>query len=279
MKIDIVLFARNEASRIGRAIDSLPVVAAGTTIHVLVNGSTDATAVVATDRARNRPDIRVHDLPSGGKARAWNHYLDTIFDDAVDAAVFMDGDVTLAPGAVDALVAALTDDAEADAVAAAPSTGRNAAHYRAQIQAQHGLFGGLYLVRGAFLSRLKASSIRLPVDLIGDDGLIGALVKTDLRDESHWRDERVAFAATASFACDRVAITRLSTLGLQYRRMLNYSLRRYQNLIITRIMRGPGPAALPVRLSDFYAASRDLFTLRRTPDAIWFDWLVRRRIS
>lgn len=279
MKIDIVLFARNEAPRIARAIDSLPVAAAGMAIHILVNGSTDTTAAVATLHAGKRPDIRVHDLSFGGKARTWNHYVDAIFDGSSTATVFMDGDVVLAPGAVDALVATLADCPGADAVAAAPSTGRNAARYREQIQAEHGLFGGLYLLRGAFLSRLKASGIRLPVDLVGDDGLIGALVKTDLRDESHWRDERVAFAQDASFACDRVALTRPATLGRQYGRMLSYSLRRYQNLIITRIMRGPGPEALPTRMADLYATNRDLFTLRREADAIWFDWLVRRRIS
>lgn len=278
MRLHIVLFARNEAARIGGAIDSLPPADAGTTIHVLVNGSTDGTARIAAERTRGRGDVRVHDLPFGGKARTWNHYVDALFDDAVDAVVFMDGDVTLAPAAIPALVAALDADPGAGAVAAAPSTGRNAARYRAGLQAEHGLFGGLYLVRGAFLARLRASGIRLPIDLVGDDGLIGALVKTDLGGERHWRDERIAFAPDASFACERIALTRPSSLRLQYRRMLSYSLRRYQNLVISGIMRGPGPAALPIRLADLYAANRGLFTLRMRPGTIWFDWLARRRM-
>lgn len=279
MTLHVVVFARNEERRIAAALASLPVERPDSVFHILVNGSHDRTAAVAREQSRGRDAVQVHDLAFGGKARSWNHYVDNILDEGVAAAVFMDGDVAVAPGAIDAMLATLEDNPQANAVAAAPSSGRRSAHYRAAIENEHGLFGGLYLLRGSFLHRLKRSSIRLPEDLIGDDGLIGALVKTDLHDESAWCDERVAFAHAAGFACERVALTRPATLAMQYHRMVSYSLRHFQNLVITAIMRGPGPVALPKRLADLYPDHLDSFRPRRRPAILLFDVIARRRIE
>ena len=59
--------------------------------------------------------------------------------------------------------------------------------------------------------------------------------------------------------------------------MINYSVRRYQNMIISGIMRGPGPAALPKTMRETYAAHWHLFDVR--PKRAPFDWLAKRRMK
>ncbi len=118
---------------------------------------------------------------------------------------------------------------------------------------------------------MKAAGIRLPQDLIGDDGLIGALAKTNLGHEDQWDNRRVVVCADAGFRCEPVAFTNLRTWRTQYKRMINYSVRHYQNRIISAIMRGPGPQGLPPKLSALYPAWLPKFTPRRSPSIWWFD--------
>ena len=62
-----------------------------------------------------------------------------------------------------------------------------------------------------------------------------------------------------------------ATWRMQYKRMVNYSVRHFQNKIISDIMRGQGPTALPRLLSELYPAYLPRFAPRRRPDAWWFD--------
>ena len=117
---------------------------------------------------------------------------------------------------------------------------------------------------------MRARGIRLPEDLIGDDGLICALAKTDLEDESRWDDTRVAPCPEAGFLCEPVSLDPRS-LALQARRMRNYSLRHFQNRIVSRIMRGDGPQALPEYLVTLYEEHLPSFKPRLDPRYYWFD--------
>ena len=60
-------------------------------------------------------------------------------------------------------------------------------------------------------------------------------------------------------------------LLLQARRMRNYSLRHFQNRIVSDIMREPGPTALPDRLASLYPHYLPQFRPRRDPRLWWFD--------
>jgi hypothetical protein len=180
------------------------------------------------------------------------------------------------PGALEAMVATLSGDRQANGVNAFPATGRNQAQYRETIADDHGLFGALYGLSTDFIGRLKTSEIRLPYDLIGDDGLIAALAKTDLGPESNWDKNRIANCESAAFAFEEADWRAPTTWGLQFRRMINYSIRRYQNMIISQIMRGPGPGALPIVMRDAYAAHWHRFDIR--PKYALFDWLAKRRM-
>jgi glycosyltransferase involved in cell wall biosynthesis len=266
--IVIAVLAHNEERRIGACLASLPGAEADLAIHVVVNGSSDHTAAIARAAAEGRANLFVHDYAEPGKARSWNRFL---FEDLAAFSpvhVFVDGDAQVAPGSIEALAAALDAHPQANAASALPLNGRNAAAYRAALVAGHGLFGDLYALRGDFLARMRAGAIRLPLDLVGDDSLVGALAKTDLEAEACWDDSRVVPCAAAGFYCEAGSL-RPASLRRQYKRLVSYSVRHFQNRIVSEIMRTDGPAGLPERLADFYPEWLPRFAPR--PERWWFD--------
>ena len=272
----IAVLAHNEESLIVDCLRSLPVGERDVTVHVIVNGSRDATAA----RAHTVPDVIVHDYAAGGKARSWNRFL---FDETVafaDVHFFVDGDTVVAPGAIAAMLDAFEGNPGVNAVGAVPLNGRNAARNQTSSTRDRGLFGALYALRGSFLQRMKAAAIRLPEDLIGDDGLIGALAKTDLGPESHWSDDRVVTVADAGFyMSEPVRLIDPASWRMQYRRMINYSERYFQNRIISAIMRDAGPQGLPRDMADLYPEWLPGFTPRPLMRWWWFDRLALKRMS
>lgn len=269
----IVIMAHNEERRIAACLASLPLGEAGIEAHVIANGSTDRTAEIA--RGFGGLDVREYEV--GGKARSWNRF---VLDQAepAQAFVFVDGDAQVTTGSIDALLETLAANPHANAAAGMPRNGRGAAQYREYIAQENGLFGDLYALRGSFVDRFRASGIRLPEDLIGDDSLVGALAKTDLENEDHWVEERVQPCRDAGFLCEPTRLS-LGSLAGQYRRLVNYSVRHYQNRIISEIMRGPGPAALPRQLASRYAGWLPRFAKRRHPLWWWIDREALRRMA
>ena len=265
-KTTIIVLAHNEERRIAKCLSSLPLGTPGMAVHVVINGTTDRTAEIA----RGFAGVTVHDWPEGGKSRSWNRImLDTPGVEG-DAFVFVDGDAVIQHGSVEALVQALRKDPAANAAAGLPANGRKAEAYRAETIASHGMFGDLYALAGDFVRRLRASGVRLPVDLIGDDSLIGALAKTNLANEDDWQDARIVPCLQAGFLCEPTGLGPAS-LRNQYRRMVNYAVRHFQNRIISAIMRGPGPGALPPRMADLYGEWLPHYAPRRDPQWWWFD--------
>lgn len=276
--VAVCVLAHNEERRIATCLESLLADDPALWVHVVVNGSTDRTAQIASAFAQGRPNLRIHDYREGGKARSWNRFL---FDDLTafsDTHVFVDGDAQVAPGSVAALAATLRAHPHANAASGLPLNGRNVEAYRAGLSAEHGMFGDLYALRGDFLARMKARGLRLPVDLIGDDGLIGALAKTDLGPESAWDESRLLPCPEAGFLCEPANLARPWTLRHQYRRMINYSVRHFQNRILTDILRRAGPDGLPERMADLYPEWLPRFAPRRGP-SWWFDRAALARMA
>ncbi|NTZ41532.1 glycosyltransferase [Altererythrobacter sp. SALINAS58] len=271
----VVVLAHDEERRIAACLSSLAGQEAAA-IHVVVNGSTDRTAEIA--RASRLAEVHVYE--EGGKARSWNRFvLDTI-DPVPPVLVLVDGDAQITTGSIAALARCLEREAHANAAAGMPRNGRRAGTYRAEMRRDHGLFGDFYALRGNFVERVRASGIRLPDDLIGDDSLIGALAKTDLGHEDQWSDGRIAVCEDARFLCEPTPFSPSGMRG-QARRMSNYSVRHFQNRIVSDIMRGPGPAGLPRRLAELYPRYLPTFRPRRHPLWAWFDRqaLARMRSS
>lgn len=266
-RILVTVLAHNEERRIAACLDSLPLGERGVRVVVVVNGSNDATAdIVRTYAARG---VELVEYAEGGKARSWNRFILDCAP-AADTFVFVDGDAELVSGSLTALADCLMDNPQANAASAPPMNGRNAAYYRRMMAQEAGLFGDCYALRGSFVERFRDSRIRLPDDLIGDDGLIAALAHTDLGDESGWQANRVVGCAGAGFYCEPNRIDR-NGIAAQAKRMINYAQRRFQNRIISSIMRGPGPEALPVMLAQTYPAWLGQLRPRLNPLWYWFD--------
>ena len=266
-RVLVTVLAHNEERRIAACLDSLPLGEEGLRIAVVVNGSTDATAGIV--RGYRDRGVELVEYAEGGKARSWNRF---ILDAAPQAAsyVFVDGDAELVPGSVAALEACLARNPGANAASAPPMNGRNAAHYRRLMAKEAGLFGDCYALSGNFVARLRDSGIRLPDDLVGDDGLIAALAHTDLGGDADWQAERVVGCLEAGFYCLPNPLTSLG-LRQQAKRMTNYALRRFQNRMITAIMRSSGPQGLPQVLAEIYPAWLDRLAPRLNPLWYWFD--------
>lgn len=274
----IAVLAHNEEQRIARCLASLLPLADGDRLHVIVNGSTDTTADIARAMAAGHGAVTVHDWAEGGKSRSWSRFVHEELDDVFPVHVFVDGDAEVVPGSLDALEAAVLADPFVNAAAGVPGNGRRAGAYRKSIAAEHGLFGDLYALSGTFLARMREGGIRLPDDCIGDDGLIGALAKIDLGSLADWQEQRVATAAGARFLCDPVRLASPASWRLQYRRMIAYSQRHFQNRLITDILGSGGAAALPRRLSPLYADALGHWRPRSGVTG-WFDRLALDRLA
>ena len=264
--IVVLVFAHNEERRIGACLASLPLEDPAVAVHVVVNGSSDGTAAIA----REFP-VTVHDWPEPGKARSWNRVMfDTRGIDG-ECFVFVDGDAEVLHGSVAALAATLIANPGANAAAGVPCNGGRAAYYRREMIAGHGMFGDLYGLSGRFVSEMRASGIRLPEDLVGDDSLIGALAKTGLASEADWQEERLLPCLAAGFLSEPARLLSRDGLASQRARMINYAMRHFQNRMVSAIMRKTGPAGLPRRLADLYPQALPGFTPRLHPVWWWFD--------
>src|SRR3546814_6973484 len=144
-----------------------------------------------------------------------------------DVVIFMDGDAEIKTGSIDALAATLAMHPHANAASGMPLSGRNHLAYQAELRKERGLFGGLYAVRGDFLRRMHERNIRLPEDLIGDDGLIAELAETDRRGDDYWDRERVQPREVAGFYCEPVELMNPVTLRIQFRTLIHSSVRSY----------------------------------------------------
>lgn len=271
----VTVLAHNEERRIAACLRSLPLDDPDIAVQVIVNGSTDATAAIARQVVGNRADV--HCYAEGGKARSWNR---AILDEgpAADFYVLVDGDAVIRPGSIRALVETLASHPSANSASGMPLNGRNAEAYRASLIADRGLFGDLYALRGGFVAAMRAAGIRLPEDLVGDDGLVAAIAKTDLANESNWRDERVVPCEAAGWWCEPTRVLSPSSWRGQYRRMIAYSVRHFQNRMISAVMASDGPAGLPRRLEALYPAWLDRFEPRHHPQLWWFDRVALQRM-
>jgi glycosyltransferase involved in cell wall biosynthesis len=277
--ICVTVMAHNEEGRIATCLRSLPLGDDDVSIHVVVNGSSDRTAAIVNEIAAHTNNLCVHEYEAGGKSRSWNRF---VLDDLPEFHcfhIFVDGDAEILPGSITDLAKALENHPYANAASGFPRNGRRADYYDRMIRTQNGMFGDLYALRGSFLERMKAAGIRLPEDLIGDDGLIGALAKTDLESESNLDATRVLSCPEAGFLCEPVTLWHLSSWRLQYRRMVNYSVRYFQNAIVTTIMRGEGPQALPARMILLYPAMLPALRPREHVVYRWFDRIALRRMA
>jgi glycosyltransferase involved in cell wall biosynthesis len=275
------IFAHNEEQHIISCLNSLSpdLQNRGTKIFVLANGCTDNTEAIVIAYAESHPYVHLTRIPLGDKANAWNHFVHAIRPSS-KMIFFMDGDVEVLPGALSALAEQLSAHPYANAISALPATGRSGRTRLGEGETEHGIWGGLYCLRGSFITRLQEMNIRIPVGLVGDDGLIGALVMWDLETRRPWDRRRIAANLNPNA---RFRFTPLSPLNprhvrLYYRRLIRYSIRRYQNKMIGWVLKEGGIGSMPAHVVELYKKYPDACRLELRGASTWFDWLALRQM-
>ena len=258
----VMVLAHNEERSIAACLDSIFAAAdgAGAEVFVMANGCTDRTERIVRDYSR--AGVQLVSIPVGDKCNAWNVFVhDTVAGccPGREAYFFMNGDVTVAKGSFAALARALREEPQAHAASAVPVGGRNAERYRRQILKTHGLVANLYALRGAFIDRLRALAVRLPLNFEGDDGLIGYLVKCDLAPELNPPDDRrIAPRAAAGFAFESLSALRPADWKAYWKRLVRYGRSGYEFKLLGPLLKSRGIAGLPADITELYGGAAAL---------------------
>jgi len=281
MTYAVCIFARNEERLLPRCVAALSAAGlpADGEIHILVNGCTDNTALVAKMLATADPRIAVHELPVGDKANAWNDYGHRIANPDIGAHIFIDGDIQPSEGAVAALGDALTEAPEAYGAAALPVTGRSRRSWAATLLLNNYLSGNLYALSNSAIEAFRARQLRLPYGAKGEDGLISYILLTDFdggTDDSH--AHRIIVAEDATFEFDSLEAN-FRDLKIYRRRLKRYSERHFQKQLLYGLLKARGAGAMPDDISEIYTTDA-LAALkpRREPVNFWFDFATLRRL-
>lgn len=189
------MLARNEAENIGKTLSHLAEQSLlaendhAIEVHVVANGCTDDTAVVAADYARTfsakNAVLHVHDIPEGGKSRAWNLAVHELIH-GVDIVIFVDADIEFVEEDVLAkLIENLQAHPQLGVLSGFPikdisrkeKSGildRFSLAVSSASRESNVINGSLYAARLAILK-----DIWLPGDTPGEDGFLNAMVTTD----------------------------------------------------------------------------------------------------
>jgi glycosyltransferase involved in cell wall biosynthesis len=266
----VAVFAHNIGGRVTRCLDSIvrQRCPGEIRIHVLANGCTDATRSRVREFAADRHDIELVTLALADKANAWNHYVHEIRHESA-VHFFVDGDTMVGDDAFQNLNRAIEHNADANAVGALPMSGRNRAKWSQRMRHYGRLAGGLYALRGSFVTGLRKRSIRLPIGLIGDDLFISCLAKESLTRQGFISpDPRLVFAQSAGFAFDSLTWLRPHDWLCYARRLVRYRVRDYQITMLLRWLEKNPTSRLPTDVATIYRNAPDL------PDYYWRGWLT-----
>jgi len=206
--------------------------------------------------------VHLVSIALGDKCNAWNVFIhETVPSQCPgrEAYSFMDGDVRVVPGSFAAMARALQANPHAHAASAVPASGRNVEPERQGILDQHGLLAGLYSLRGSFVDRLRALSVRIPLKIEGDDGLIGALIKWDLTPERQgFDDQRIVPCSDAAFEFEPMSPARPGDWRMYWKRALRYGRRHYEFQLLGPVLKAGGLAALPMDITELYPQAASL---------------------
>lgn len=260
----VMVLAYNEERHIGACLDSIFAADPERSFEVFVmaNGCTDRTEDIVRQYGRVRPEVKLVSIALGDKCNAWNVFInETVAAHCPGREIyfFMDGDARAVHGSFSVMANALRDDGRAHAAAAVPASGRNVARDRQKIIDNHELVANLYALRGSFVERLRMQSVRIPLKLEGDDGLIGALVKWDLAPEQRsWDDRRIVPCADAAFEFEPFSPARLSDWKVYWKRAVRYGRRRLEFQLLRPGLKARGLVSLPVDITELYPQADSL---------------------
>jgi|SoiMethySBSTD1v2_1073268.scaffolds.fasta_scaffold02090_12 glycosyltransferase involved in cell wall biosynthesis len=254
----IMVLAHNEEERIVACLDSIFSSEAGARfeVYVLANGCTDRTEDIVRKYAGARPGVHLVSIARADKCNAWNVFIHEVVPGRCpgrEVYFFTNGDVRIVPGSFEAMTRTLRAHPRAHAASAVPASGRTRDRDRERVLREHGLMANLYSLRGSFVGRLGKLSVRMPLNLEGDDGLIGALTKWNLApDREAFDDERIVPCADAAFAFESMSPFRLLDWGVYWKRAVRYGRRGYEFELLRERLKKAGLAALPADITELY---------------------------
>ena len=260
----VMVLAHNEERHLRACLDRIFAAENGMRfeVYVMANGCTDATEDIVRQYRANRPEVHLVSIGLGDKCNAWNVFIhETVPAHCPEREVyfFMDGDARVVPGSFSCMARALAEDEYAHAASAPPASGRNLTRDRAELLEDRGLVANLYALRGTFVKRLQRMSVRIPLKLEGDDGLLGALIKWDLAPERQGFDHRrIVPCLTAGFEFEPVSPWRARNWLAYWRRAVRYGRRRYEFQLLGPVLKASGVSALPVDITSLYANAAKL---------------------
>ncbi|MHB1354180.1 MAG: glycosyltransferase family 2 protein [Thiobacillus sp.] len=275
----VAVFAHNEARNIVACLDSLQGGSQPIDCYVLANACSDGTEALVRDYAERLPNVHLVSIALGDKANAWNVFVHELAPAGAPYYFFIDGDVRATPGSLDALAQQLARHAGANGASALPCSGRGVEAFRRDMLKDRGVAGNLYALRGSFVARIRERGIAMPVGTIGEDALMGAMLKWDLRGDTRWDDSKVVVAEEAGFTFDSVSPWRSREWRKYFRRRVRYSVRAYQNRMLGRAIQPAGFEALPCHVRELYRRYPELLSVGwRGVDTV-FDWFAVREIK
>lgn len=283
-KVSIAVFAHNEEQGIEQSVLSILQSFEGhrgefdVQVCVLANGCQDRTAEVVGGLERQRREVRLVNLNLGDKCNAWNHYVHELCP-VGDFHIFMDGDVTAYLDSGPNLVLKLKECKDALAVTGLPLGGRHSEAYRRLIEEDPTIWGNLYCLRQSLLERMRQHQIRLPIGFIGDDGLLGYLVDTNLDPTEKRVPGRTVVALDALFAYPPLRFLSWHDIKLYWNRRVRYSIRFYQFKFIGPELEKKGIEGLPKDITESYSTMQHFRRPLRLGSNLIFDRIAWARMA
>lgn len=276
----VAVFAHNEARNIIACLDSLQVAARySIECYVLANACSDRTEELVRDYASRHSNVHLVSIALGDKSNAWNVFVHEAAPSGASHYFFIDGDVRATPSALDIMAQVLEQHPQANGVSALPQSGRGVAAFQRDMLKDNGVAGNLYGLRGSFVERIRAQAIHMPIGTIGEDALMGAMLKWDLRGDTRWDNSKVVVAQDAGFEFDSVSPWLPREWKKYFRRRVRYSVRGYQNKMLGRAIQPAGFEALPRQVRELYPQYPELLKLEWRGLDTLFDWLAMREIK
>lgn len=274
----IAVFAHNEAKNIVSCLESVKMaIRIGDECFVLNNGSSDVTGALVSAFSKDNSFCKLITIDMGDKANAWNVFCHEL-DIKASMFIFLDGDCRVSGDSFALLESSLQNNAYANAATALPDES-SSKKYREKMLLDGGLAGNLYAVSQKFMQRIRDGNVRLPIGLIGDDSLLGALAYWDLNPTGKWDTRRIIVCEGASFSYDRLSLLSIADLRLYYRRKIRYSLRHYQTVLMKEPLKARGLSAIPRNIEDLYLSTSPILKLTWRGLDTWFDYLALRQIK
>jgi len=275
----VAVFAHNEARNIVACLDSLQTAATHPlSCHVLANACTDRTETLVREYSAAHSNVHLVSIALGDKANAWNVFVHEVAPRADTPCFFIDGDVRAIPGSLDVMAEALAQHPEANGVSALPRSGRGVAAFQRDMLKDNGVAGNLYGLRGSFVERIRTQVIKMPVGTIGEDALMGAMLKWDLRGDTRWDNSKVVVSQDAGFEFDSVSPWLTREWRKYFRRRVRYSVRGFQNKMLGCAIQPTGFESLPQHIRDLYSRYPDTLRVQWRGLNTLFDWLAVREI-